>query len=110
MKKYVKAIIVVHVLMVAALMSSGWFAIVIDGLVVSTEVVTAQVLGQEAVIIGLGAIAGNTAAIVENSTDGYVAMGAVDTVLLYGYAAVPVIGPVLAALEYFDVTDFVDWF
>ena len=115
MKKYVKAIIVVHILMVAALLSTGFFEIAIGTMVfASAEFVTEVITGAGVAFLvtdeAAALISANAEGIKDGTAESYVVTGALDAFAAYGAMAIPVIGPVLAALEYFDVTDFVDWF
>ena len=111
MKKYVKVIIVVHVLMVCALLSTGLWAVVIGTVEVSSVAVVTEILAAEGVAIGTAAIGGATALGIDAGTnEAYTLMGVANATVLGGMMVIPVIGPVMAALEYFDVTDFVDWF
>ena len=102
MKKCIKTILVVHMLMMTTFICSGYLSLVV----------------QEALVFGgsqtIAALVGGTwaAGILqpEGTSEWATFVAGNAAVDLYGAMLIPFVGPALIALEYFDVTDFVDWF
>ena len=69
--------------------------------------VVAMLVATEIGAVVSAATGGEIAASEVGTNDAYVAMGIADAALIYGSMILPVVGPVIAALEYFDV---IDWF